>query len=719
MSRFRRSPFYRVSTGCLAIAWLGLWIVTGCDSDLAFGPSNSSPTLGAVAIENEQGEGAVAIGDDSGSPVTVRVTPTFCCDPFERQLDIFLDGEPPFDTTQCEWQFADGQSSDDCSTTHVFSDKPPTHLIELTVRLATGEVYREEIRLAFDRDGETTLANLDTVSADSDDISPASHDSDGELPDDDRSTSGNSDEDGTDPSDPSAPGDNADPGVGDGPQDTILETFEIEIGPNREVLAGDVIILESAVTLVPASVSTKMLWRQVSGPNGELRMLPGGQAEFSVPEVDIGSQFELSVIVTALDQTAEDSVILTVVPPPDVAYADDPQWGGYRADDATQAVQAAVNSGMSTVIIPDVGSPWIVRPIDLPSNVHLVLEPGAVVQAKAGAYPGAQDAVLSVIDKDNVVIEAYGATIRMPREEYIPPFDYDDYVIGEWRHGVNIRGSRNVQVLGLTVDGTGGDAIYVAPIWQRPRTPCRNIIVKDCNMHRAYRNGMTVVSVDNLLIENCLITETGGTPPQASIDIEGEWTGDLLKNIVIRDTTFRDNEGSAVVVNLTELDVTSEPVSILVEDCYATNSRHPSLRFTQLGDSSPRGTVDFKRVEVERIIYSGLWGVWDPTAHTLLRFEDCIWRDVARNGTVSPFQLEVRQPRGDFGPGGIEFVNCSLVDDNDRDPFLVLNDDADQEFENIVGRIEVVNDLRAAEGMVIPQHCPDLAIDFVETGNGP
>ena len=57
-------------------------------------------------------------------------------------------------------------------------------------------------------------------------------------------------------------------------------------------------------------------------------------------------------------------------------------WWGFDGEDATSALQAAIDSKARTVIVPYMGQPWIVRPIHLRSNLELIFEPGVLVLAR-------------------------------------------------------------------------------------------------------------------------------------------------------------------------------------------------------------------------------------------------------------------------------------------------------------------------------------------------
>ena len=63
-------------------------------------------------------------------------------------------------------------------------------------------------------------------------------------------------------------------------------------------------------------------------------------------------------------------------------------WWGFDEEDSTDTLQAAINSGAKTLVIPNMGMDWVVRPLTLAGEMELVLEPGVVVAAKRGEYRG-------------------------------------------------------------------------------------------------------------------------------------------------------------------------------------------------------------------------------------------------------------------------------------------------------------------------------------------
>jgi nicotinamidase-related amidase len=86
-------------------------------------------------------------------------------------------------------------------------------------------------------------------------------------------------------------------------------------------------------------------------------------------------------------------------------------WWGYRTQESTDALQAAINSGAQKVIVQKMPGPWIVDQIQLADNQELFFEPGVVVQAKKGAFRGKSDSLFTAWNKTNVKLTGYDATL--------------------------------------------------------------------------------------------------------------------------------------------------------------------------------------------------------------------------------------------------------------------------------------------------------------------
>ena len=61
-------------------------------------------------------------------------------------------------------------------------------------------------------------------------------------------------------------------------------------------------------------------------------------------------------------------------------------WWGFDPADSTAILQAVFDSKAKRVLIPYMGKPWIVRPLQIHGNQEIDLAPGVVILAKRGEY---------------------------------------------------------------------------------------------------------------------------------------------------------------------------------------------------------------------------------------------------------------------------------------------------------------------------------------------
>jgi len=84
---------------------------------------------------------------------------------------------------------------------------------------------------------------------------------------------------------------------------------------------------------------------------------------------------------------------------------------------------------------------------------------------------------------------------------------------GEWGMGMQICGSNNVVVVGLTAKECWGDGFYITNV-NTNLTFCN--VVADHNR----RQGMSITSVNGMVVRNSTFTNSIGTSPEFGIDVE-------------------------------------------------------------------------------------------------------------------------------------------------------------------------------------------------------
>lgn len=120
---------------------------------------------------------------------------------------------------------------------------------------------------------------------------------------------------------------------------------------------------------------------------------------------------------------------------------------------------------------------------------------------------------------------------------------------GEWGMGINILSSKNITINKPYIRKFWGDGIYIGEILHKERSDykltkyfCENIKIIGGIIDNNRRNGISVISVKGLLIENILIKNTEGTMPMAGICIEPNNNEQFLEDITIRNVTTKNNK---------------------------------------------------------------------------------------------------------------------------------------------------------------------------------
>jgi hypothetical protein len=281
--------------------------------------------------------------------------------------------------------------------------------------------------------------------------------------------------------------------------------------------------------------------------------------------------------------------------PPGTNYISVDSWW-FDDQNATFAIQSAINSGAPTVVIPYVGIPYYVDQITLTSNQTLILEKSVVIAAREGSFRGGGDCLFSAENQTQIEIIGYGAVIEMRKGDY----QKRPYEKAEWRHAISIRGCSDVSIKGLTIRSSGGDGIYIGR-GKGNKTYCENIRVRNVILDDHHRQGISVISVRNLLVENVQIYNTSGTSPRSGIDFEPNRGDEILEDCVVRGCEIAGNRGPGILFSLQNLKPESHHVSIIVENC---NIYRNALAILVVGlKHKPPGEIVFRQNDIRGLKY--------------------------------------------------------------------------------------------------------------------
>jgi len=338
-------------------------------------------------------------------------------------------------------------------------------------------------------------------------------------------------------------------------------------------------------------------------------------------------------------------------------------WWGFNKDDATDCLQSAINSGVPKLIVDNTGSDWIInKPIQLASNQEIVFADGVVIQTKKGFFKGTKDSLFEANKVTNLSLIGQGnATLRMYRADYDNPKLYEK---AEWRHGISLIDCSDIVLRGLTVEETGGDGLYLGA---SSSGYDKNVLVENCIFDKNYRQGISVISAEDLTIRNCKLNRTKGTNPQFGIDFEPNTSGQRLVNCVLEDSELIGNSHGGVNIYVGNLSGKSQPLSITIKNCKmqgnATGMSFTGLLAKKFPNNPVKGTVlvedctlDHEGVTLRNAFTNALHYIFK---NNLIDFsakpgETVSWKDAWR---YIPFTFTADEEFDTQSIGGIEFDN--------------------------------------------------------------
>ena len=375
-------------------------------------------------------------------------------------------------------------------------------------------------------------------------------------------------------------------------------------------------------------------------------------------------------------------------------------WWGFDPADSTAALQAAINSGARKLVVENTGSPWITDKLHLAGNQEIVFEKGAVVQAKRGAFKGTGDSLFSASSKTNITLTGYGAMLRMWKQ------DYDDkaqYKHAEWRHVLDLHSCSRVRIAGLTLADSGGDGIYLGVA--RKGVPCSDVVIRDVVCDNNYRQGISVISARNLLIENCVLKDTWGTAPEAGIDFEPNHESEELSNCIMRNCVSENNRGDAYTFYLRPLRAESKPISVRIENCRSTGCRR-SACFVTANDSDTagvKGTMDFINCKFTSAQQCGISVGDKPASGARVSFVNCHVINAATNQpATAPISLSSSSSATE-DLGNIRFADCTITDPLNRLPMFYHDMSGGAGLRDVTGMLIVKHDDKTVKHALTPK----------------
>lgn len=121
---------------------------------------------------------------------------------------------------------------------------------------------------------------------------------------------------------------------------------------------------------------------------------------------------------------------------------------------------------------------------------------------------------------------------------------------GEWGHGIRIFSSSNITIKDVKVKDCWGDCIYVGGLADYSNSA--QIVISNCELDNGRRQGVSITKAEQVIVENCRISNISGTAPQSGIDIEPN-SGGFISGIKLVQNAISNCAGAGITVKNTRV----------------------------------------------------------------------------------------------------------------------------------------------------------------------
>ena len=206
-----------------------------------------------------------------------------------------------------------------------------------------------------------------------------------------------------------------------------------------------------------------------------------------------------------------------------------------------QAGSKATAASPWTVEVPAASKPYMVNPtlhgeygLEIPSHVTLQVDAGATIGTVT--TPSSLQTYYTIYIAAGVVdahLLLLGTLIGDKATKSSP---------SEWGMGFGVDACNGCSLDGTgTITGCYGDGIYIGP-----GAPAQTFKIGAIVSTGNRRQGLTIDSVNGLMVDGAEFSHTSGTSPACGIDIEPDQTTQSVKNVTIQNCNIHDNAGGGI-----------------------------------------------------------------------------------------------------------------------------------------------------------------------------
>lgn len=265
--------------------------------------------------------------------------------------------------------------------------------------------------------------------------------------------------------------------------------------------------------------------------------------------------------------------------------------------------------------------------------------------------------LFSLYNVDNVSIS--NGIIIGDRNEH----QFEGKTTHEWGMGIDIRGSSNINIYNMEIYNTTGDGIYISEMGGKVSS---NINITNCNIHDNRRQGISIITADNVKIYNNEIHSIHGTNPQSGIDLERNFDSQNINNVFMKDNKFY-NEGSDKCIQ-----IWTHSENIFIEN----NEFYGNININSQNNAGNETLYIGKNKFLAKKETSFLDETIDLT-DTFLdeNLRQAIYEYIGKDNTESILESDIAKKASDFVPGGkqLNLANKGIKDLSGLEIFAKYN----------------------------------------------
>jgi hypothetical protein len=241
---------------------------------------------------------------------------------------------------------------------------------------------------------------------------------------------------------------------------------------------------------------------------------------------------------------------------------------GISSVDVTTNIQNCINAASTqgkSVVIP-AGTYWInlSKGLAVPSNMTIWFDQGAVIKGLTSSLTSYQ--MLRLWSVSNVNIIGYPVLIG---DKASRPANASS----EGGMGISLANASNINIDNAQVSYTMGDGIYLGDYSGNPYN--KTIKITNSTFDHCNRQGMSVISAIDLIVDNCTFSNTGGNPagPSAGVDFEPNTASQYMQNLNFTNCSFINNVGHGIWGDLYYMNTSGHPISITITNATVTGNQ--------------------------------------------------------------------------------------------------------------------------------------------------